>query len=167
MNRQYSRPSTTSKDPTGPKLSARNKLMDILSRRDHSEKEAREKLKDKFKPEEIDSAIEYAKERGWLPSTPEQVEILSEKVADILKRRGKGPRFINQYLQRKGLLQVKINPTEELEKAHELVENKFFLGAKKKPADSAKVGRFLLARGFSSDVIRKVIYGKLFKQNSD
>jgi regulatory protein len=58
---------------------------------------------------------------------------------------------------------VKINSDEELEKALELVENKFFVGANKKPADPAKVGRFLASRGFSSDIVEKVIYDSKFK----
>ncbi len=167
MFRRYSRPfkKISQEGPKEPRpaISPIAQLMNILSRRDHSEKEVRQKMKDTFSPEDIEKAITYGKERGWLPNSPESLLALSEKVADSLRRRGKGPQYINQYLHKKGLPGVERKEQEELEKALELVENKFFNGRSKKPADRGKVGRFLLARGFSSDTVRKVVYGSIFK----
>lgn len=160
MMDESSRPLMTKKP--GPKMSARNTLMDILSRKEHSEQEVRAKLQNKFEQSEIDTAIEYAKAKGWLPSNQDQVQAMSEKIAADLKRRGKGPEYINQYLLNRGLSEVKINAAEELEKALELVENKFSL-SKKQPVDPDKVGRFLMSRGFSEDIVRKVIYDSTFK----
>ncbi len=146
-----------------PQPSVHIKIMDMLARRDHSEKEVRQKLKGKFTQEEIEVGVARAREAGWIPNSPEDLLRLSEKVAESLRRRGKGPKYISQFLRQKGLVEVANNPQEELEKAIELVENKFFKSLKKSAPDRAKVGRFLMSRGFSSDVIRKVIYGSTFK----
>jgi len=140
-------------------------MMDLISRRDHSEREIRQKLKGKFEPSEIDLAIEYGKERGWLPNSVESELALSEKAANELHRKKKGILYINAQLKEKGLPEVEGNPEQELEKAIELVKNKYSV-----PNDStrdekeklkAKLGRFLISRGFDMSIVRKVIYEKL------
>ncbi|MEZ0391679.1 MAG: regulatory protein RecX [Pseudobdellovibrionaceae bacterium] len=141
-----------------PQASARNKMMDFLARRDHSEKELRKKLKSRFTPEEIEKAIQYGKENGWLPNSPEDTQALSEKTASELRRKGKGTHYINHYLKEKGLPQVAPDFTEELDKARELVKNKFSDVNKMDRKDKAKVGRFLASRGFPMEIVRKVIY---------
>lgn len=143
-----------------PQSSARNEMMDILARRDHSELELRKKLKDKFTPEEIDRAIEFGKENGWIPNSSESLQALSEKTAAMLKRKGKGPLYIENYLQERGMPPVKGDPVEELEKARELAHNKFSDIDKMDRKEKAKVGRFLISRGFSLETVRKVIYEK-------
>ncbi len=145
-----------------PKRTARNAMMDLLARRDHSEKELRKKLKDKFLPEEIDKAISFAKDRSWIPDSDDDKMKLAEKTAGYLHRRGKGIRYINQQLQEKGLPRIKADSDLEYEKALQLVKNKF---TKLKAADreaknkqQAKIGRFLASRGFDMSIVRKVIY---------
>lgn len=143
-----------------PKPSACNKMMDHLARRDHSEKELRKKLKDKFTAEEIDAAIEYGKNQGWIPDSAAGALALAEKTAATLRRKGKGPLYINQYLKEKGLPPVASQPAEELEKARELAHNKFSNIESMDRKEKAKVGRFLISRGFSLETVRKVIYEK-------
>jgi len=155
----YNLPMENTPSRPRPQPSARNKMMDILARRDHSEKELRKKLRDKqFPPEEIDRAIEFGKENGWIPNTEEGLKVLSEKTADVLKRKGKGRLYINHYLKEKGLVPVEVDPAEELEKARELVENKFSDLKQMDRKEKAKVGRFLISRGFGLETVRKVIY---------
>jgi len=148
-----------------PPMSARNKMMDLLARRDHSEKEIRQKLKIRFPVEEIDRAIEYGKKHKWLPDSVEDLQKLAEKIATVLQRRGKGRIYINQYLAKKGLPSVQMDAREELEKALSLVENKFSdlegLDREQKAKKKEKIGRFLLARGFDMGTVRKVIYEEL------
>lgn len=135
---------------------ARNKMMDLLARRDHSEKELRQKLKERdFSPEQIDTALEYAAQNGWLRPPAE----LSEKVAEELHRKLKGIIFINNYLEEKGLPKVAQDPEVELEKARTIMKNKLG-GETSEFNDLQKIGRALQARGFTSDIIRKVIYEK-------
>ncbi len=141
-----------------PKASARNKMMDYLAHRDHSESELRLKLKDDFTAGEIDLAIEFAKEKGWVPNSEEDLRALSEKTAEVLKRKGKGQHYINQYLEEKGLAPVAVDSLEELEKARQLVENKFSDLSKMNEKEKAKAARFLASRGFDEETVRKVIY---------
>jgi regulatory protein len=150
------------KDPSRarPQPSAQKKMMDILARRDHSEKEIRQKLKDKFTPEEIDRAIDLAKEKGWIPNSTESLQALSEETAAMLRRKGKGPLYIERYLEERGMPPVKGDASEELEKAQELAHNKFSDIDKMDQKEKAKVGRFLISRGFSLETVRKVIYEK-------
>lgn len=149
--------------------SARKKMMDILSRREHSETEIRIKLEDQFSPEEIDQAINFGKEKKWLPSNPQQAQDLSEKFAEVLRRKGKGVDFINHYLEEKGLPSIKISSEDELEKIQQLISKKFPQFEQNINADSpsqdfqkeqlqAKIARFLISRGFNSEIVRKVLY---------
>lgn len=154
----YNIPMEKEASPRRPQPSASTKMMDYLARRDHSEKELRKKLKTRFTPEEIDKAIEYGKANGWIPDTPEGLQNLAEKTAAALRRRGKGTMYINQYLKEKGLPPVKPDVVEELEKARELVKNKFSNVSEMDRKEKAKVGRFLMSRGFNLDIVRKVIY---------
>lgn len=140
--------------------------MDLLARRDHSEKELRQKLKRaKFSPEEIDKAIQYGKENNWLPDTAEKALGLSDRTADSLHRKKKGILFINSYLAEKGLPEVQSNPDLELEKALNLIENKYSfsdqLDREEKEKLKSKIGRFLISRGFETSIVRKVLYEKL------
>ncbi|MCE3009821.1 MAG: recombination regulator RecX [Proteobacteria bacterium] len=143
-----------------PPMTARNKMMDYLARRDHSEKELRQKLRERFPQEEIDQAIEFGKEKGWIPTDTESAMKLSEKSAEFLHRRGKGIRYINAKLYERGLPPISSETEDELEKAQSLVKTKFpHLDLKDKKAQG-KVGRFLVSRGFDLDIVRKVIYEK-------
>ncbi len=52
--------------------SAANTVMDLLSRREHSEKELKQKLKRReFNSEEIEQALDKAKEHRWLAKPDE------------------------------------------------------------------------------------------------
>ena len=138
--------------------SARNKMMDYLSNRQHSETELREKLAGKFSSDEIEAAIQYGKEQSWIPNSAESAQALAEKTAETLRRKGKGEVYINQYLDKLGLPQISINPAEELEKAFALVKNKFSNLQSMDANEKMKAARFLAGRGFDEEVIRKVIY---------
>ena len=142
--------------------------MDLLSRRDHSEKEIREKLQRQlFSDEEIEKAVKYGRERGWLPDTLEKAKELSVKTAQALGRKKKGARYINQFLVDKGLPEVEFDSSRELEKALQLIENKFSkaLASRRTLKVSreeymklkGKMGRFLITRGFESDTVSAVL----------
>ncbi len=137
---------------------AQNKMMDYLSHRQHSELELREKLKLHFALPEIDSAVEFGKEQGWIPNTPEALAALSQFAADSLRRKGKGQIYINTYLEKLGLPAIPISEVEEVEKALETVKNKFSDLKTMDLKEKTKVARFLTSRGFNPEVIRKVIY---------
>lgn len=136
--------------------------MDLLARRDHSEKELRKKLREKFSDEDdgleaVEEAIAYAKDNNWLGDP----SILAYRMADMLHRRNKGIHYINQYLKEKGLPSVETDRDLELEKALAIVKNKYDEDYDFTREDKARVGRLLASRGFDSETVRKVIYEKL------
>ncbi|WP_347356062.1 regulatory protein RecX [Bdellovibrio sp.] len=150
------------KDPLKTRQAAKKKIMDMIARRDHSEKELRTKLRDKFSDEEdvgdiIEEAIEFAKDNRWLGDPVD----LAHRLADMLHRRNKGIYYINNYLKEKGLPAVETDRALELEKALAIVKNKYDEDHKFSREEKARVGRLLASRGFDSETVRKVIYEKL------
>jgi regulatory protein len=147
--------------------SARNKMMDYLARRDHSELELKQKLKKHlFTETEIEKALTYGRENGWLPNTEEQKLQFAERVSAFLHRKNKGTRYINKFLKQKGLPAVKSNSDQELEKALDLVQSKFKKSLSvfhtiKENAERknviAKIGRFLISRGYQTETINLAI----------
>ena len=136
--------------------------MDLLARRDHSEKELRKKLKEKFDDADdgmdaVEEAIAFARDNNWLGDPTD----LAYKMADMLHRRNKGIVYINHYLREKGLPDVDVDKDLELEKALSIVKNKYDEDYKFSREDKARVGRMLASRGFDSETVRKVIYEKL------
>jgi regulatory protein len=75
-----------------------------------------------------------------------------------LGRKGRGINFINEHLKKKGLPEISRDSSVELEKAQRLVENKYSDFSEMDQDQKAKVGRFLLSRGFEMEVVEKVIY---------
>jgi regulatory protein len=126
--------------------------MDFLARRNHSEKELRQKLLRKYDETEVQKALDYVKEQKWLI----EPEALSEQTMNALHRRKKGFLFIQRYLRQKGLPVPSKNLEIEEDKARELLARKFV--SLKEFAVKQKAHRFLRSRGFEEDVIRKVIY---------
>nr|BFD58330.1 hypothetical protein CKG001_04370 [Bdellovibrio sp. CKG001]BFD61759.1 hypothetical protein BdHM001_04400 [Bdellovibrio sp. HM001]BFD65583.1 hypothetical protein HAGR004_06050 [Bdellovibrio sp. HAGR004] len=136
--------------------------MDMIARRDHSEKELRTKLREKFSDEDdvgdiIDEAIEFAKDNRWLGDPLD----LAHRLADMLHRRNKGIYYINNYLKEKGLPTIETDRALELEKALAIVKNKYDEDHSFSREEKARVGRLLASRGFDSETVRKVIYEKL------
>ena len=138
-------------------------VVDLLSRREHSEKELKQKLKKReFSNEEIEQALQKAKDHHLL-GKPEEV---AERFANQLHRKNQGIHFVNNTLREKGLPSVGRDEELELEKAKALVKTKYsrILGADGEiPQDKKlKIMRFLASRGFDSSTIRKVINDEEF-----
>jgi len=146
---------------------AKRKIMDLLSERDHSEKEILKKLKRRCDETIAAQALQWAKEQNWLPSEAK----VQEMVVHSLGRRKKGQRAINQKLKEMGLKPVKLDSETELEKALEALEIKFRahllsdLDFKSAQKEKARVLRFLLGRGFDSSVAVKAFQVYFKKQN--
>ena len=136
----------------------RHSVMDLLAQRDHSIKELRQKLKLKgYEPDQIQSAIDFVVENRWI-GVPEE---LSMKFAESLHRKNKGIQYINRVLTEKGLPQIRSNSEIEVGKAIKLVHSKniFSRVAVKDKKIKAKLARFLEGRGFTREIIRKVLFG--------
>ncbi len=136
--------------------SARDKLMDFLARRDHSELELRQKLGRDYPTDEVDMAIELARTRGWLLAP----EALAERVTEQLNRKNKGTRYIQKFLKLRGLPFLARDSEQELEKARTLTKSKFGHDAPYSYEEQKKIGRYLVNRGFDEGTIRKVMYEK-------
>lgn len=153
------------RDSRKTKLAAQKKVMDLIAKRDHSEKELRQKLRKSFSRHQegealvelLEEAIEFAKDHRFI-GDPEE---LAGRMADMLHRRHKGIHYINNYLREKGLPSVSADSDLELEKALHLVKNKYSEDYKFSRDEKARVGRFLASRGFDSQTVRKVLYEKL------
>lgn len=151
-------------------MGIKHSIMYYLAKRDHSEKELKTKLKrlkdfqDKKKarytPEEVDQAIQWAKDNQWLKPSDQ----LSESVARALHNKSKGIRYINAYLAQKGLPPQPTDEDQELEKAIKLLRRKIM----SRVIDSnlkLKLSRFLISRGFRGDIVAKAIKGVISEKS--
>lgn len=150
-------------------MSIKRRVMDLLAKRDHSEKELQQKLarvkkwdnkKERlYSDEEITQVITWARENRWL-----QEAYLSERWAETLNKRKKGIKYINAYLGQKGLPAVSKNLDIEEDKAVDLLRKKLktksfqaaFNEAGKMDRDiKLKLIRFLASRGFDQETIQR------------
>lgn len=145
--------------PTLGLTEAKKKIMDMVARRDHSEKEIRQKLSLHCENEIVEQALIWAQQKNWLASP----ESLKEKLADQLNKRGQGTHKINQKLVQMGLPSVQADPKLEFEKAKKLALAKWSSAVFQALEDheaqklQAKMIRFLSARGFTCDIISSVL----------
>lgn len=122
--------------------------MDFLARRDHSEKELREKLMQRFEEAEVEKAIGEVRDRGWL-LPPEE---LAAKVAESLHRKNKSYYYILHFLRKKGLPSVDRDSEREQEKALSILTSKA-----KDLGDRNHLLSLLKNRGFDTDTSRKAL----------
>ncbi len=79
---------------------AYERMVDLLSRRDHSAAELTQKLgKAEHTAEEIEPVLTFARERKWLPDE----SVLAARETARLSRAGKSPAQISAWLKKKGL----------------------------------------------------------------
>lgn len=135
-------------------LRAKNKIIDLLSRRDHSSKELIQKLlRLQFTKEEATAAIAWAQEQRYLRPPGE----LAESRAASLHRKGKGIAMINRDLHSKGLPSVELDSDLELEKAQDLIARKFAKIDLRDRKNQDKICRSLLTRGFQLSIAKRAI----------
>lgn len=140
-------------------LSLKGRALRLLSQREHSRAELERKL------------AAHEEEPGQLQRTLDELQakdfISDARAADsVLHRRAPrlGAGRIRQELQAKGLdpeliAQALVTLKEtELARAHAVWRRKF-QSAPQDPAERAKQSRFLAARGFGGEVIRRVLAG--------
>ena len=131
--------------------------MGFLARRDHSEKELRQKLLRNYDETDVELAIHHCREHGWLAKP----EALSEQTMNALHRRKKGFLLIQRYLRQKGLPVPKCDEETEIEKARQLLARKWPQGLTGDAKNSdllRRAYRHLKSRGFQEEIIRKVLY---------
>jgi regulatory protein len=152
-------PPSRSKAVAGSQLSLKGRALRLLSGREHSRSELERKLtQHEMAPGELRRILDELEAKGFIDHA---------RVAESLihRRAGKlGSARIRQELQRKGLDAELVADAlaglrgTELQRAREVWRRKF----DSLPADAAERGkqaRFLAARGFDGEVIRRVLAG--------
>ena len=145
----------TSHKPAGPSLKAR--AIDFLSRREHSRVELQRKLmRYSDDSSEIESLLDQLEREKWLSDERFAQSLLNRRAHKL------GSRRIAQELRQNGIDADSVTELleslsgSEYERAYEVWERKF--GAA--PLDQkeyARQCRFILSRGFSSDIFNKII----------
>lgn len=136
--------------------SARNKALDILSRREHSVAELRTKLKVReFEPEAIEAAIDALLQEDLVSD-----ERFAEAFIVSRVRKGQGPIRIRGELRQRGVADVLID--RHLEQAgvdwiclaRTVRERKYGSAGSIEYRERARQSRFLQHRGFSAEQVR-------------
>ena len=134
-----------------------NKALDIISRREHSEKELENKLLKKFEsPDEIYSVIERLKINNLVNN-----ERYAEMYARIRKRKGFGPKRIGYELSNRGINDsISSEALDEVggwkDAALEAFNKKYRDGVASDFKNKSKQKVFLQNRGFSFQEIDSV-----------
>ena len=134
-----------------------NKALDLLSRREHSQKEVTLKLQKKFKnSEEIYEVIEKLVANNIINDTR-----FTEHYINSRKRRGFGSKKISYELLSKGINESIIDSVlSNMDDWKELAKKEFNKKYKDGPSDDFKIRskqkNFLLNRGFSFEEIESV-----------
>jgi regulatory protein len=138
-------------------LSLRERALAMLARREHTRAEMARKLSPHSEsPEQVELVLDALVARGWLSEAR-----FAESRANVLARKF-GSRKIEYDLRSRGVSAEMIEHSVEQARVHEL-ENCRAAWKKKfgtLPLDAAERGRqmrFLAGRGFSAEVVRRVL----------
>ena len=140
-----------------PNLRAR--ALKALGRREHSRQELQAKLNPFSEdPEELDALLDELEKRGWL-SEARFVEQLT-----TTRRRKFGAARIVHELRKKGVSDDAISAAQVQLKAGEMeaaraVWKKKFVRLPRSLQERGKQARFLASRGFSAEVVHRVLKG--------
>ena len=141
----------------GFKLSLKGRALRLLSQREHSRAELVRKLSPHEEaPGELAQALDDLQAKGFIDETRVLESVLNHRASKL------GNGRIKQELQAKGLAPAAISQAmldlkdSEFARAQNIWQKKF--GSPAVDANErAKHYRFLLSRGFSSEVVRKVV----------
>ena len=141
-----------------PRISALDKALKILSTSPVTEAELRRKLFRAGYPEIlVEQAVEECRRHNYIND-----ELLASDCAEYLTMRGTGSRLVRLKLRRRGLSAELVNeaventdPEMELEAARYALDCKLRLLSREKDyrKKKEKAFRFLVSRGYTSDVI--------------
>ena len=143
-----------------PQLSLKGRALRYLSQREHSRKELERKLaKHAEGADDVTRVLDELQQRGFIDHARVADSVVNRRAAKL------GAMRIRQELQGKGLEPALVDSaitslrSTELARARDIWRRKF--GAPAPDATGrAKQARFLAARGFGGDVIRRVIGGE-------
>ena len=148
-----------------PELSLRARALQCLARREYSRAELRAKLLpyvpaeedfEQSQPVDLDALLEDLTARGWLSDARATTQLVHAKRSRF------GTQRITHELRQRGIAEELIDAAlpalkeSELDAAREVWQRKFGT-APQDAKEKAKQMRFLQSRGFSMDVIFKVL----------
>lgn len=143
-----------------PPPTAYGTALRLLTLRERTESELRLKLRRKqFEPAEIDAAIERVRQLGYL----DDARFAKGRAEALLSRGRLGPRAVAARLAASGVErnQAREAVSNAMSERDELTLAKAALRKKsvdlQDPKARARAARFLLGRGFSSDVVRRAL----------
>ena len=146
--------------PRVPGLSLKGRALRYLSAREHSRAELVRKLAAYAQtPEQLDQVLDDLQAKDFISEARVADSVINRRAARF------GAARVKHELQRKGLSSeliagaMGVLKTTELTRAREVWRRKFTEPASD-AAGRAKQMRFLAARGFGGDVIRRVVAGE-------
>ena len=140
-------------------MSAKSVAVKLLSRREHSALEIRDKLQKRdFEEEEVAQAISELQQGGWLSD-----ERYAEAYIRMRQQKGFGPIRIAMELHERGveenIVEAFIDDSEQ--SWQQILQRQYLKKYKNRPVkdynDKAKRIRFLQYRGFPLDAIYRII----------
>ena len=163
INKRLSASASVGSGKSGFALSLKGRALRLLSGREQSRVELERKLAAHEEvPGQLAAVLDDLEARDFISQTRVVESVINRRQAKLGASRIKGE------LQRKGLDADKVAEAmdglkaTELERAREVWRKKFDskTDAGNSPADKAKQMRFLAARGFGADAIRRVVSGR-------
>ncbi len=143
--------------------SLKNKILRLLTKRDHSAKEMKTKLKRyyEFSDEDFTSALAYVKELGYLPDEAKMAQSLINK----WRREGRGKNYVSMKLKTRGIEIGTLDSVVLKDDENEIASARYFLEKKLRGQDlkeldfkeKQKLMRQMTSRGFSVSVVRDLI----------
>lgn len=151
----------TKQGPAGAKLafqpSLKGRALRLLGQREHTRSELERKLRAyEQEPGTLALALDELERKGYLNEQRAAQSLVHRRAGQY------GATRLRQEMQEKGLARELIEQTlaglkdSELARAREIWRRKFD-AAPATPQERARQTRFLLARGFSGDVVRRVL----------
>ena len=141
-------------------LSLKGRALRLLGGREHSRAELERKLGPHVQePGELQRVLDELQAKGFISEDRVVASVLHRRAATL------GAARIRQELQAKGVDPERLAGAleqlrgSELERARQLWQRRFSAAAQDAP-ERARQARFLAARGFDGDVIRRVLKGQ-------
>jgi regulatory protein len=140
-----------------PPLSLRSRALKALARREHTRQELQAKLRPfAEEPDALEPLLDDLEKRGWLSEAR-----FVEQLTTVRRRRFGAARILHE-LREKGVSDTALAAAQSLLKDGEVdaaraVWKKKFGSLPTTLEERAKQSRFLASRGFSPEVVRKVL----------
>lgn len=137
-------------------------VMHLLSRKNYSRKELREKLSKRYSMTMVTDVLVWAEQNRWMMDERE----IAERTVELLQQKNKGKRYILNYLKKRGLPHIDLDMDQELAKAQSLLDAKWpqlitqwdeLSEYQEKQKFKAKLLRHLISRGFEMGIAQKAI----------